>query len=334
MANFLATWFYSSPAGEQIYYPGVGTNSDEWLFKKTYWHCILTFYDRLARIYPLLDSNSPKRLLFLNEPPPYEEISFQIDLRDFFSKRNVEIVFFDSKFKGVSSNNVFASQFHIYDVLRAGLPLLGDEDTLTLFDSDVLPLSPVDPTYFSDLLASNFSYYPLAWSKDHINNGVSLVEFLSSLKACAAFVSPCGKDHVASDLFERNPLFLGGELLGFTKNGLQVFLSRIHSLSEFALCDPQCKVTTEEQLNTITHFLLEKPFVNADSIIRRVWTDESKYRNVLPSDRSLPFVHLPAEKLYGFYRYYHEVILGFPGPEGLALSGAPNSEWLVSAFRI
>ena len=333
MTNFIATWFYASPPGERIYYPGVGDNSDSWAFKKTYWHCILTFFDRIHRIYSQ-EGLSLRPLLFLNSAPPLQEISSQIDLSDFFNKCLVDIKYFSPAFHGVESGTTFSSQFYIYDVLRSAYAFMEDDDTITLLDSDVLPLLPLSSDYFASLKCVGQAFYPLKWPSDFVNNGLTLDEFTSTLMSL--FNDKDLEEDAALD-FARNSVsyFLGGEFLAFSKPALGIFLDKLDSVSDYVVGDSVHQIRTEEHLNTIVQLLLDQSFIDASSLVRRVWTDPTKFFNVEDSDRQLPFVHLPAEKLQGFYRYYHEVILGMSGPDGFVDDGLSDNIDLISKmFRI
>lgn len=163
MINYLATWFYSSPSGQKIYYPGVGSNSDEWAFQKTYWHCILTCMDRLACIYR--GDPSIRLVVFLSEKAPFEAIRFQLDLESFLRLRQISIVYFTPQFPLPSSQDKFLTQFYIYDVLDAASKFLNSQDTLTLLDSDILPLNTISAEYFTKVIEKGCAFYPIKWVK-------------------------------------------------------------------------------------------------------------------------------------------------------------------------
>lgn len=326
MTNFLSTWFYTSPLGENIYYPGVGSNSSDWKFQKNYWHCILTFFDRLYRFKSnnLIDASF---LLFLNEELPCDAIADQLDIKKYLSCRDVDVLSFSPGFSGVDKTKTFSSQFFIYDVLESAYSRLRDGDTLILVDSDVLPLNPINDRFFESLHSCGQAFYILDWQRDYVNNDLSLDQFVDIL------VRSCRNGESLKEEFLSNPFFVGGEFLAFTKSGLGFFLDSVSRMSPLAIGESGLSIQTEEHLNTIALLSSEKKYHSAIDIIRRVWTDPAKYRNVLNSDRGLPFVHLPAEKLQGFYHYYHQIIL--PSAAG----GQPedsimSTEMLSPLFRI
>jgi hypothetical protein len=220
---------------------------------------------------------------------------------------------------------------YFFDILTA---LEGEPDDLriALVDSDVLVTAPLDPLW-ALLDEEDFAGYIVETEVNEPVNGLTRREMAM----------------VASGLTGRNfaPLaHFGGELFVTTISAWQRNREVFDIILDQATCrtGPAAGVLTEEHIFSIAFALLDQPAVDAQGIIKRIWTSP-RYSTAAPGDENLPIWHLPAEKRYGLADLYHWLAQrGFPAnlPPGqfrqtaMQLCAVPQKsagKWLRDGLR-
>lgn len=292
MRIFVGTWFFTSPNGEKLYYPGVGSDSDTWQFAKTYWHSLLTCLYSLSRSAKVASSTDKEIIPFvcLNSPPPSQLLD-QIDYSEFIRIHGIEEFGFSPK-SNVNQSIPFASQIHIYEVLATLYSKMSKDDLLILLDCDVYCAHFPEVAAIHSVIERGYYWFHQAWPSDYIVNGTSSQK-LSRIIDAEMGIS------VAIDRF------VGGEIFALTRRSLECFLSEaagyLYLYNKYML--------TEEVLNTAILHKLEWTERCPEKLIERIWTDKSNFCNLASVSLDVPFLHMPAEKQKGFYSFYHDVLL-------------------------
>ena len=294
--EIITTWFYSSPKGEKIKYPQIGTNSDDWEFQKHYWNCIVTFFTSAKIQLEKNNNRSYEFILFINEDLPKK---YELDLDEFFLKIGVRIV----KFKPTHIPNndkftEFKSQFVMIDILKIAENFLDDDDLFLILDSDCLFINNIPAESLLELKIKGLQFIKNKWKGKDISNGLTNIKY----------------NEISEILIGKSikPIeyWAGGEYFGFTKQYLCEFNKVAESLyaKNIGLQEP---LLTEEQLFTlIIYKILNGEFSEASNFIRRVWTKEAYRTTDRTIDQNLSILHLPAEKGSGFKKYSELVISG------------------------
>ncbi|WP_156148992.1 hypothetical protein [Rhodococcus sp. MEB064] len=106
-------------------------------------------------------------------------------------------------------------------------------------------------------------------------------------------------------------VYIGGEFVGieWTKLGELISTSEDIVRRIFELHRSDTSVVCEEaHVLSLAFASMDFPIGNADSFVRRLWTQPLKWRNVCSDDLHLALWHLPAEKKYGINRLYVDYV--------------------------
>jgi hypothetical protein len=298
MNVYIATWFYSSPPGEKIDYPGVGINSDGWDFQSIYWNCIYSFFFSADKCCIPKENIEYKFLLFINgEVPDANLYGNAFNPHDFMVQKNVKIIKFSPEHVPQSQKlKQFRSQFVLIDILSRAQQEIGYDDVLIVLDSDCFFINPIPLNSLLELKTKGLQSYRHDWPDEYVANGLSCIEFNRIVEKLAP-QSNCSINY-----------WCGGEYFGFNYDVLKRFNLIAGDLfsRNFELDKP---LITEEHLFTMIFLLLSEGKESlANSFIRRIWTGKN-YNNVSSSDEQLSIVHLPAEKVDGFKKFAHDNIL-------------------------
>jgi len=290
MNVYISTWFYESPEGERIDYPGVGNHSDTWSFQKIYWNCIYTFFETATAHCISNNEINFKFLLFLNKDLPsksnYDDEHF--DPAEFLMRKNVEIInYFPEHIPSADVYSQFRTQFVMIDILEKIEKKLGDQDVFIILDSDCIFINKIPEISLVELKTIGVQYIKNSWVGDNVSNGMSNQLF----------------NETANNLLKvDNKLinyFCGGEYFGFNKSILSKFNEEVDLLYSKNSTIPN-PLKTEEQLFTVAiNFIMNEKFSDAAKFIKRVWTHDG-FRTTDKSDQYLSILHLPAEKNKGF----------------------------------
>lgn len=300
MNIFLSTWFYSSPLGENIYYPGVGSNSDSWDFQKIYWNCIYTFFESHS-IHTKNSEFSFRNILFLNQDPPTKDLYpvNDFDPKNFFERNKIEIIKFNpAHVPSAEDLETFRTQFVMIDIMKEMENVMKDDDLFLILDSDCLFIKEIPSSAIHELKEVGIQYMKNGWGSSDVSNGLTNNEFNKIIRQ----LNPSQKEELN--------YFSGGEFFGFNKKMLVKFNALASSLYDKNFMN-KSPLQTEEQLFTLILDLIgNHQYSDASVFIKRVWTDQATFRTANELDKNLSVLHLPAEKNRGFHKFAHDFIFG------------------------
>lgn len=309
----LATWFYSSPSGENFPYPGVGHNSGDEDFQLCYFKCVMNFFaSSYFNNYEDIKNAKLRHIFLCNSMPSYLE---KIKFSEAMSMFNVEIIkFIPTRIPEFSKNSklLFGSVFTQLDAIQRLCEVISDDDKILLMDNDVLVNKPVM------LISNEISDDPIVLKQqsgalDQKIQGIPL-KILMQISDSVGGEKKCFRPYIHT----------GGELVAMSGRSLRIFsllcnniYDRNLSLSNSDGVEDYFK--TEEQIFSSAYQCFDNlKFAN---FISRIWTDQNKFRTVNGSENDLTFLHIPSEKRAGFLRLFEQlfelVCSGKPLPQSL-----------------
>jgi hypothetical protein len=289
--QLITTWFYQQSSDEGGTYAQVRGSSSTERFRDTYRKCIATFFASARRANP-----QAELVLVLNTPWQAAASATAARVGELLNELGVQTLTADYSFKPPTTwRDSWRNQFFVYDVLRVLISRCGPTDQIIICDSDMVWSSLEGADRIRATLERDQSLtYNLALSLDEDING------LSRRQLGGVFSRLSGEDVVA-------PAYLGGELFGATGAEAVRALALAEEVWSLTLEDHRChrpNLWEEAHLLSYLSHQLDWPIGNANTLVKRIWTQPFKYRNTRPMDLRLPLWHVPAEKRYGLRRMY------------------------------
>jgi hypothetical protein len=304
--NVVITWMYTSPPGERILHPQVGSESDSRRFQDYYWRCVFLLFESSARM-----NAQVRHLLFLNREPPAEIDG--VRTARLLDQYRIELVPFAAMTRAPAGyHEAWNTQFLVLDILERLREEVAADDAVFLLDSDVLFNQPVTGALIEALRAHRALLYTIDYGASYPINGLSRLELAQIARELdpafpADTFSYCGGEIVCC---------LGSELPAIAQLARRAYLA---SLDRHAA--GLKKFNEEAHLLSYVYQALGYRTHTANPFIKRIWTDRNRFCNVDGSERDLVLWHLPAEKTSGFvkaFRSYRKV-----GEDYRLTAGAP-----------
>lgn len=290
MRNIIATWVCIDDKTNGTYFPSAKGNSADKTVQEIYWRCICTFF-WTARFY----NPNARLVLFSNQSqlPQVENVSVQELLE------KLEVQFYSTPFEYVTPAGYYGewrNQFYEFSIFNfiSNHPDFNDRDRFVLLDSDCIFTKELQPM-FELIDKKNCITYEIDYLVDKTINGNSRKD----MKGIFEELLSCELDHF--------PVYHGGEF----------FASTIHLVKkltdDFKIVWPQLLMRhaaglpkLNEEAHVLSYLFLKNDIKGGDAnaYIKRLWTDPSTYRNVIPTDSQLAIWHLPAEKRKGFRHFF------------------------------
>lgn len=310
-SNILATGLVIDEGEDGTLFPSAGGNSADSRVQATYWRCVIALFASARMSNPSLHL-----VLFCNTAPPVLD---GVNLAATLDRYGVELRQVPLSTRLARGRTAaWGNVLYVFDILAA-LEKEPEDTALTLVDSDVLVMQPLDEL-FERIRLSDFVGYEVGSALDAPINGMTL----RSLAEAARGLDPSA---------ERQPRHLGGELFGITlanwKKHRVIFAAILDQAQRGS--GPAAGVLTEEHVFTIAAMQIGAGVSDVNDLIKRIWTSPY-YSTVRPGDELLAMWHLPAEKRYGLadlYRWLERA--GFPTElepsalrqKAMALCGVP-----------
>jgi hypothetical protein len=293
MKVIISTWFYSSPKGEKINYPQLGSDSDEWAFQKCYWDCIVSFFHSAKKNATDI-SIQYEFWFFTNKELPD---AYDFSLNEYFEKNGVKVIFFEPFHIPIDPKFAqFNSQFVMIDIFKSAEKYIEKGDCFLIFDSDCIFVKDLPCNKLVELDKIGLQFIKNSWVGEAISNGISNKDFNTS-----------SGEIISSDILCID-YWAGGEYFGLNSNNLIKFneIADLYYQKNLFLEKP---LMTEEQLFTLIFYIINAGvFSEASPFIDRIWT-QPNYRTTNYSLHSnLSVLHLPAEKRSGFKKYAEMII--------------------------
>jgi len=209
------------------------------------------------------------------------------------------------------------NQFFLFDVIEDLVRRSDDTDLATVMDSDVVwNFAQPSEAMWQRMSRGGLLRYDVGYRPDHVVNGLSPT-MLTKL-AMEGGILPQAQGCPVS--------YIGGEFVGGR-------IVRLAALLE--VCDDYwtrllgldgggtCGSFEEAHLLSLAYAGLGTHVGNANSYIRRLWTQPLKPRNVRDADLDLLLWHVPAEKRYGLRRLFEKYVK--VGSSEMVMAMSPSS---------
>ena len=213
-----------------------------------------------------------------------------INLVTFFQEHNIEVIHLELTNKTPKNwYKAWRNQFYVFDVLNYCQRLDGN---ILILDSDCFIRKSLTPIF--DAIEKNqiITYYCGHGVEEEIN-GISIAQMRQLFEE---YLSEKGDSLV----------YCGGEFIGINSQIIPQVLELYHDLwnkNYLKYTANQPKLNEEAHFLSLIYYKLGLSNSIANEYIRRIWTS-IHYDNVLTSDDSLIIWHLPAEKKYGFQKFF------------------------------
>jgi len=291
----IATWLFSESENDHGHYPQVGGNSSSQEFLDVYRRCLCVFF-----YFARMANPDAKLFLFLNKPLE-KTTPIASKLIEITSMCEVEIIVMGYSHEPPSSfQKAWRNQFYVLDILGYLSSKLSENHFLVVLDSDVIWNGfEAANRFWNDLAKFGILGYDLGLKPDEMQNGLNetdMKEIASRFGAQGERLTYFGGEFIA----------LSGKYLPRVFNEAKkifVELMRIHN-SDRSFCFEEAHVLS------IAYGTLNLSPASGDRIIKRVWTQPLKYKNRRKEDLNLALLHIPAEKKYGFRRFFNKYLSG------------------------
>lgn len=289
--NILATWVCIDTDDNASYFPSAKGLSSDKKIQDIYWKCLVDCL-YTARVY-----NPDIRLAVFSNITALPAIE-NIDLNAVFKQLNIE--FHSTPFKYQTPKGYYGNwrnQFYEFSIFEyiANNNSFKPEDNFCLTDSDCVITGSLDKL-FSEIGKHELLSYRINYKEDHVINGLSRVDMKKAF------------ENVDGGLIEKLPDYYAGE---FYASSIKVVhevnnifqkvwptLLQLHEKKELVL-------TEEAHVLSYIYYKLKLENDLGNAFIKRLWTDPTRYRNVIPEDRNLVIWHLPAHKRTGFNKLFN-----------------------------
>ena len=291
--HHICTWFCADEKGEESVFPQTGQLSSSAAHQNIYWRCIMLFFITSKRF-----NKNENHVLFTN----VKQLPV-VDGRNvgsFLSSLNVEVIHTDFKYKTPKGYfGSFQNQFYEFSILEsiADKNESGD-DMYLILDSDCIFLKPV-AGLFNEAQPRGFISFEDEVDAGYVINGLSR----NDLKLLY-------QDLLQQQISEMPSYHLGEFLLSNVQN-IRKFFADFKELWPVLLQRHAAgKIKFNEEAHTLSYLYFKNGFraSTTNNWMRRIWTNPLFYREVRQSDVDLAIWHLPAEKTFGLYNLYHQLL--------------------------
>jgi hypothetical protein len=291
MKDIIATWICVDSVTTGTYFPSAKGNSSHPGIQMVYWKCVICFFV-FARHF-----NPSATLAFFSNRPTLPEIG-HINMKALLEKLRVQ--FYLVPFEFITPEHFYKSwrnQFYEFSILKS-ISMHNDftaNDNFLLLDSDCLITTDLKPLFHS-VAEHKCITYIIDYEANHPINGICRLEMKEIFER-----------YMNSKLYVV-PDYHGGEFYASTVE-IAKLLARdfAHTWKSLLKDHADGRKKLNEEAHVLSYLFLKNKFGGgqANSFIKRMWTDPSTFRNVQKYDEDLPIWHLPAEKTRGFKTLYH-----------------------------
>ena len=295
--DHICTWICTDAVGEESIYPQTGEKSSGQKHQNIYWRCILLFFATSKRF-----NKTQKHLLFSNTRniPILDGRNVEESLKSL----EVEIIYTDFNYKTPKGYfNLFQNQFYEFSILEHIVNNnFNLKDHYLILDSDCIFTQPVD-SLFRYAAPRGFASFEDDCTTDLVIHGLSRKDMKL----------------LYEDLLDEQIDVIPGYHLG------EFFLASVKNIKiifeDFKQLWPQLlrrheqnlpKFNEEAQTLSFIYFKNKLEASKNKTFLKRIWTNPVFYRNVEPTDVNVAIWHLPAEKTFGLFDLYTDLIVRLP----------------------
>lgn len=291
MANILATWICIDDPENASYFPSSKGSSADVSVQLIYWRCVAVF------MYTARKFNPAVRLACFSNVTEYPIID-NVDYRELFEKLGVE--FYTTPFEYQTPAGYYGSwsnQFYEFSILKfiSDHPAFSNEDAFILLDSDCV-ITKDARDIFSDVIKNECITYSIDWyGTNYKINGNSRTDMKSIFEKLQGFEMDYSPDYHA------------GEFLGATIASVKKIMDIFYPTWQLLLNYHNNNLPRLHEEAHVLSYLYHRCGYEggqANTYIKRLWTDPSSYRNVENGDENYMIWHLPGEKRFGFDKMF------------------------------
>lgn len=291
--HHICTWFCADEKGEESLFPQTGQLSSSAAHQNIYWRCIMLFFITSKRF-----NKNEHHVLFTNVKQ-FPQVDGR-DVSSFLSSLNVKVIHTDFKYKTPKGYfGSFQNQFYEFSILEAiANSNASGDDMYLILDSDCIFLKPV-ADLFNEAKPQGFISFEDQVESGYVINGLSR----NHLKELY-------QDLLQQQINEIPSYHLGEFLLSNVQN-IRKFFADFKELWPVMLERHAVgKLKFNEEAHTLSYLYFKNGFRAhaTNTWMRRIWTNPLFYREVRQSDVDLVIWHLPAEKTFGLYNLYHQLM--------------------------
>lgn len=294
-SRVIATWFYENSVEEGGHYAQVRGDSSSEQFRDVYRRCIGVFFASARRANP-----DARLLLYLNTPWVTSRSADAEDVGRVLAWLDVEqIVVPYSHMPPESWSKAWRNQFFVLDVVEDLVQRCDPADLAVVLDSDIVWASKDSATsMWQRIFIDELLTYDVGYSPEHVVNGLSR----EMLTRPGEEIGIARQGGVAIS-------YMGGEFIGARVDRLcdlhracdEYWAKLMHRHA-----DDSHLLFEEAHLLSLAYARLGVKVGNANSFVRRIWTQPLKPKNARLSDCDLALWHVPAEKNYGLRRLFYQ----------------------------
>lgn len=310
--NCICTWLCADEKGEESLFPQTGRLSSSAAHQHIYWRCLLVFFTTSRRF-----NKEEKHILFTNvHTLPVVD---GIDVGGLLKELDVEVVTTGFRYKTPKGYyGAFQNQFYEFSILEhIANSRSDDKDQYLILDSDCIFLKPV-AGLFAAAAPSGFISFQDDVLPDYVINGLSRNDLRS----------------LYTELLEREideiPAYHLGEFLLCSVAVIRQLYADFTVLwPELLKRHAQGRKKFNEEAHTLSYlyFCQDLRPAATNTWMKRIWTNPLFYRNAADSDVDLAIWHLPAEKTFGIYELYEQLVQRLPQSGG----GITDEEYTAMA---
>jgi hypothetical protein len=299
----IVSWLYTESEEDNGWYPQVGGNSSSQPFLDVYRRCLAVFFYSARRSNP-----SVKLMLFLNKPLGKATV-VESKLQDLLNTFGVETVVMGYSYEPPHSfQRSWRNQFYVLDILDYLSRVLEKSDSLVVLDSDVIWAgSESSSRFWRELERDEILGYDLELRPEELQNGLSELDMAKI--AGESLSLPTG-ERIA---------YYGGEFIavnGQVLPRLSEACSKVYTMLMSRHELDSNFVFEEAHVLSLSYASLGLHPSRGDRVIKRIWTQPLKTKNRVKSDLELSLLHIPAEKKYGFRRFYNHYLANYEPETG------------------
>jgi hypothetical protein len=290
MANVFATWICIDNEDNASYFPSSKGSSNDVEVQNIYWRCLATCFYTARKFNPDL-----KLIAFSNQDklPVIDGVNFEL----LFKYLNIE--FHTTPFEyqtPIGYYNNWRNQFYEFSILKFILDkhIFKEDDVFILLDSDCIITGDLTNLY-KNVLDFGCITYKIDYKPDFIINGLTRTEMKSIFEKLDEKII----DHI--------PIYHAGEFFAATVKTIQKIMDLFYPTWVSLLkLHQENKPHLHEEAHVLSYLFYKIGCEGgkANEYIKRIWTDPTTYRNVIPGDENYKIWHLPAEKRYGFKKLF------------------------------
>lgn len=279
--DYIATWFYRESAGEESFYPQVGSGSSA-PAHAIYMQIQVPFFTTFRHYNP-----DAKLIFFTNltaqELPPY--------LTETLSRTGAEVETLPYTCRPPKGwFKAWMNQYYLYDILKEMEKRMQPCDTLLVCDADCICSKPLDEL-FDSVRRDGSALYDCHHPDDLVVNGTTRKQMAEVYKGCFGE--------------EKHFSYYGGEFIALRGDAVARINRVFPVLAKYNFALPEGSARLHEEAHMLSVLAARLDLCNdtANKYVKRMYTSPV-YNNVEQGDEQLAVWHVLSEKKTGLYRLY------------------------------